>query len=56
MHGHFTGSDLDVPPDEKVPTGNTMAVVVSAATGLITDLGITNHVPALSTLGTPTKL
>lgn len=60
MHGHFT-SRRGGPPSADGrpvvrPTGNTMLVVVSATTGLVTDIGITNGSRSLSGIAEPSPL
>lgn len=56
LHGNFVGTHAHVPLGHKAPTGNTMVLVVSAATGQITDLSITERSPNLSAIATPAAL
>jgi len=49
MHGHFVSPDT--PPGHVPPTGNTLTVTVSAATGQVTDWGIDNSTPNIASLG-----
>jgi hypothetical protein len=59
MHGHFTsyrqGPASSEGPGVR-PTGDTMTVVVSATTGLVTDIGITNGARPLTSVAEPTAL
>lgn len=56
MTGHFTAHNAGVPAKGHVPTGTTMTVTVSAATGQVTDWGITDSAPDLSPAGHATAL
>jgi hypothetical protein len=56
MRGMFVGHHAHVPHGAEAPTGNTMLVVVSATTGQITDMGITDAAPDIAAAGTPTAL
>lgn len=54
MQGHFTAAD--VPPGHQAPTGDTLVVTVSAATGKVTDWSIRNSGSDISSLGNATRL
>ena len=54
MAGHFKNKKAG--PHGGTPTGTTMTVTVSAATGQITDWGLTDSPTDLSPLGPVTKL
>ena len=54
MQGHFTAAD--VPPGRQAPTGDTLIVTVSAATGKVTDWSIRNSGPDISSLGKAARL
>lgn len=56
LHGHFTGYDASVPRGRKLPTGSVMTLTVSAATGAVTDVSITNSQVNLRTLGPATSI
>jgi hypothetical protein len=42
LHGHFNGAYASVPAGHVTPTGNTLTIVVDAATGEVTDADLTN--------------
>jgi hypothetical protein len=42
LHGHFNGAYASVPAGHVTPTGNTLTIVVDAATGEVTDAGLTD--------------
>jgi hypothetical protein len=50
IRGHFVG-DPPRPPGSRAPTGSVMTMVVDATTGKVTDGGLGNSYPDLSTLG-----
>jgi len=54
--GNFVGRSAKVPPGAAYPTGNILTMVVSTATGRITDWGISSAQPELSTLGPVTAV
>jgi hypothetical protein len=56
LHGHFNGAYASVPPGHKRPSGTIMTIVVDAASGLVTDAGISDASPGLSVLGRPRAL
>jgi hypothetical protein len=63
LHGHFTsyrGGPIGRNGQRRDPTGNTMIVVVSAKTGMVTDAGIINsddtHASLLSHIAEPNAL
>ena len=56
MTGHFTAKNAGLAAKGRVPTGTTMTVTVSAATGQVTDWGITDSAPDLSPAGHATAL
>jgi hypothetical protein len=56
LRGHFTGYDASVPPGKKLPAGDVMTLTVSAATGAVTDVSLTNAAVNLRALGRPTVL
>lgn len=43
MHGSFTHDKAFMPPGAKAPTGNTLALVVRASDGAVTDLVLNNQ-------------
>jgi len=55
-HGNFTATDAAIPNGAPVPTGTVMMLVVDATTGQVTDSGIENTTPDLSTLGPVTSI
>jgi hypothetical protein len=55
-HGNFTATDAPIPNGVAVPTGTVMTLVVNATTGEVTDSGIGNTTPDMSTLGPVTTI
>jgi hypothetical protein len=51
LSGKFVGDHAHVPQGNPRPTGDTMIVVVSVATGKVVDMSISDHSPNLSALG-----
>lgn len=59
LHGHFDGAYASVPKGGKTPTGDTLTIVVDAATGAVTDVGLTDSATDpvnIATLGTAQAL
>lgn len=56
MHGHFTSYRSGRAGSKARPTGNTMLVVVSATTGQVTDISISNSVRSLIDIAEPRAL
>jgi hypothetical protein len=49
--GHFVLNDAPIPPGAHAPSGSVLTLIVNAATGQITDLGVSNTCPDLAKLG-----
>jgi hypothetical protein len=56
LRGHFNGAYASVPAGHRAPAGNTLTIVVDAATGVVTDAGLTNAPVDLARLGTVANL
>jgi len=54
--GNFVANNVPVPRGEPAPSGTVLTLVVDATTGEITDEGIQNNDPNLSSLGAVTTL
>jgi hypothetical protein len=52
--GSFVLRDVSVPPGAPAPRGTVLTIVVDAATGAPTDIGVSDHYPDLAALGTVT--
>jgi hypothetical protein len=49
--GHFVFNDTPGPPGSRAPSGSVITLVVDAATGEITDYGVSDRYPRLAVLG-----
>jgi hypothetical protein len=54
--GNFVGMNVPIPSGVAPPTGDVLTIVVDNATGEITDLGIQNSYPSLSSFGGATTI
>jgi len=54
--GRFIGYGAKVPPGAALPTGTVITAVMDAATGALTEWGISDTFPQLATLGRVVKL
>lgn len=52
--GHFIADGASIPADASLPHGTVITLVVNAATGRVTDSGISNRYPRLAKLGSVT--
>ena len=52
--GSFVLKNVSVPPGAGAPRGSVLTLVVDAATGTVSDLGVSNHYPNLAALGAVT--
>jgi hypothetical protein len=50
-HGHFTANDFPLPGSAAPPSGSVLTVILNAATGEVTDVGISDDTPSSSALG-----
>jgi hypothetical protein len=54
--GRFTGYGAKIPPGAALPTGTVITAVMDAASGALTEWGISRTFPQLATLGPVVKL
>lgn len=52
--GSFVLKNVSVPPGGRAPRGSVLTLVVDAATGTVSDLGVSNQYPNLAALGVVT--
>ena len=52
--GSFVLNSVSVPPGARAPRGSVLTLVVNAATGTVSDLGVSNRYPELAALGAVT--
>ena len=52
--GSFLLKNVSIPPGARVPQGGVLTLVVDAATGTVSDLGVSNQYPHLAALGAVT--
>ncbi len=55
MRGHFIADNAPRPPGAPAPSGSTLTLVLNSSTGDLTDFGIGNQLPDLTSLGAVTK-
>jgi hypothetical protein len=51
IRGNFTGYNASIPPHKKIPTGSYLTLTVDAATGFVSDVGLTATAVSLPALG-----
>jgi hypothetical protein len=51
LHGHFIVTDSQGLPGSPIPTGTVMTLVIDAASGQLTDFGVSPTTPDLAKLG-----
>jgi hypothetical protein len=51
MRGQFVDNEAPLPGDATAPSGSVLTIIINATTGQLTDLGVQNQVPDLTSLG-----
>jgi hypothetical protein len=54
MRGHFVAANAPRASDAAAPSGSVLTIVINGTTGQLTDLGLQNNIPDLTTLGPAT--